>query len=126
MDSEEELQLENQAAANADAHDLTSQDSPSADEETTDVADADAVAAEGATAADTAERVSRKAEVIVGESLDVMEEYYPDEDEAVHTDLAEEGVLADEGVHVSKGALADEGGEEEPGEPLSAAILEIE
>ena len=119
MDPEEELQSENQAAAPAEAHELSTQDNSPGNGDTTEVADVDAIADDGV-ANDDAKRIPMAAKDVGGEILDVMEEYYPDEDEVVHADLADESAPA------SEGALAEEGGEEESGEPPSAAVLEIE
>jgi transcription termination factor Rho len=140
MDPEEKLQPEKQVAAHAEAEDLPGQNSASAD---------------GVPDDGDSEHVPMVAEKIVGETFDTMEEYYPDEDEIEHTALADEGgvttdeALVDEGVLADEGAIADEaiadegalaegdaltdvrglaseGGEEELGEPVSAAVLEIE
>ncbi len=132
MDPEKELQPENHTAVHADADELHEQDSAPATEDSVDggTTDVAAVAVADETVSDTAERVSLTAEKIVSETFDTMEEYYPDEDEIVppaeESTRVDEGALAEESALTEEGALASEGGEEELGEPISAAILEIE
>jgi len=132
VDPEKELQPENHTAVHADADELHEQDSAPATEDSVDggTTDVAAVAVADETVSDTAERVSLTAEKIVSETFDTMEEYYPDEDEIVppaeESTRVDEGALAEESALTEEGALASEGGEEELGEPISAAILEIE